>query len=515
MAFVRTVKTASGATAVQIVHGKRRGVRRLEHVGSAHDERELEALKVAAAQRLALLYPELDLGLDGAIDAGAAAVGPGPLPIVSSRAGPLWDGLGAVYELLGFDRAASQDEVFRQLVLARIIEPTSKLDSLRVLAEVGVEPVPSYATLKRRLPAYGAEEFRRELAKACARHTALGSASLVLFDVSTLYFETDTGDGFREPGFSKERRLEPQITIGLLTDAAGFPLMVEAFEGNTAETTTMLPTIEAFMAAHQLSDVTIVADAGMISAGNKQAIETAGLSFILGTKIPDMPYVVTEWGKKHPDQTPPDGLILTQPWPAGPRDKRRDQVVYYQYRADRARRTLHGIDEQVAKAERAVAGQVPVKRNRFVRLVGADKSVNRTLEAKARALAGWKGYTTNLATCPDGTPVTAEFVIEAYHRLFQIEKSFRMSKHDLAARPIYHHKRESIEAHLSVVFTALAVGRLVEERTGWSIRRFVRTARRYRTVQIRAGQQIITAADPVPADLHIALTKINPGGRGH
>lgn len=111
----------------------------------------------------------------------------------------------------------------------------------------------------------------------------------MLYDVSTLYFETDAGDGFREPGFSKERRLEPQITIGLLTDEAGFPLMVEAFEGNAAETTTMLPTITAFMAAHQLADVTIVADAGMISEANKRAIEAAGLSFILGAKIPTSP----------------------------------------------------------------------------------------------------------------------------------------------------------------------------------------------------------------------------------
>ena len=105
----------------------------------------------------------------------------------------------------------------------------------------------------------------------------------------------------------------------MLTDAAGFPLMVEAFEGNRAETTTMLPTITAFMAAHQLADVTIVADAGMISEANKRAIEAAGLSFILGAKIPDIPYVVTEWRREHPDQQPPDGLILTQPWPAGPR----------------------------------------------------------------------------------------------------------------------------------------------------------------------------------------------------
>ena len=129
----------------------------------------------------------------------------------------------------------------------------------------------------------------------------------------------------------------------------------------------------------------------------------------------------------------------------------------------------------------------------------------RTLEAKARALAGWKGYTTNRAACPDQTPITAEFVIGAYHRLFQIEASFRMSKHDLAARPIYHHKRESIDAHLTVVFAALAVGRLVEDRTGWSIRRFVRTARRYRTVQIRAGQHLLTAEDPLPDDLREAL----------
>lgn len=430
--------------------------------------------------------------------------------------GPLWDGLSSAYDALGFDRAVGRDEVFRQLVGARIIEPTSKLDSLRVLAEVGVEAM-SYRTLNRRLRGYAEDGFRRKLATACARHAALGPASLVLYDVSTLYFETDTGDGFREPGFSKERRLEPQITIGLLTDAAGFPLMVEAFEGNTAETTTMLPTIRAFIAAHQLPDVTIVADAGMISTANKQAIEAAGLSFILGTKIPDIPYVVAAWQREHPDQTPPDGLILTQPWPAGPRDQRRDQVIYDQYRAERARRSLHGIDEQVTKAERAVAGKAPVKRNRFIRLVGADKSVNRTPEAKAkaRALAGWKGYTTNLAVCPDGAPVTPEFVIEAYHRLFQIEASFRMSKHDLAARPIYHHKRESIEAHLSIVFAALAVGRFVEECTGWSIRRFVRTARRYRTVQIRAGLQILTAQDPLPADLREALTLITESESAH
>jgi hypothetical protein len=170
--------------------------------------------------------------------------------------------------------------------------------------------------------------------------------------------------------------------------------------------------------------------------------------------------------------------VFTQPWPAGPDGGRRDQVIYYQYRHDRAGRTLRGIDEEVAKAEQTVAGKAPVKRNRFIQLSRGTRSVNRELEEKARAQAGIKGYVTNLAGCPDGTPVTADFVIGAYPRLFEIERSFRMAKSDLQARPVYHRKRDSIEAHLTIVFAALAVSRCIERQTGWSIRKFVRTARR-------------------------------------
>jgi hypothetical protein len=310
VAYVRTVKTTSGATAVQIVWSSRRGSRNIEHIGSAHDAAELEALKAAARQRLAAGQAELDLGLGGP--------GPsGPLEIASSRMGHLWDALCRAYDALGFPQAIGHDEVFRQLVLARIIEPASKQDSVRVLEEAGVA-APSYPTLNRRLPAWAQESWRQGLSEACAAHAGLGPASLVLYDVSTLYFETDQGDGFREPGFSKERRLDPQITIGLLTGQDGFPLMVSAFEGNRAETKTMLPVIEKFMAAHRLPDVTVVADAGMISEANQKAIEAAGLSFIVGMKIPDVPYQAGKWRREHPGEEIPDGHVFVQPWPAGP-----------------------------------------------------------------------------------------------------------------------------------------------------------------------------------------------------
>jgi hypothetical protein len=505
--YLRTVKTSSGATAVQIVHSSRRGSRDIEHLGSAHDEVELELLKAAARQRLAAGQGQLDLGLEAA-DPVRPGSGGGPLPITSSRMGCLLDSLEHAYRALGFAGATGGDEVFRELVLARIIEPASKLDSGRVLEEAGVTPS-SYRTVTRRLRTFAKESWRQQLSAACAAHAGLGPASLVLYDVPALYFETDAGDGFREPGFSKERRLEPQITIGLLTGQDGFPLMVSAFEGNRAETKTMLPVIQSFMTAHELPDVTIVADAGMISEANQKQIEAAGLSFILGMRIPHIPYVVQQWRREHPGEQIPDGHVLTQPWPAGPDGGRRDQVIYYQYRHDRARRTLRGIDQQVAKAEQAVAGQAPVKRNRFVQLSGGTRSVNRELEDKARSLAGIKGYVTNLRACPDGTPVTAEFVIGAYRRLFEIERSFRMTKSDLQARPVYHRKRDSIEAHLTIVFAALAVSRWIERQTGWSIRKFVKTARRYRTIQIQAGPHTITAADPIPDELRQALETIS------
>lgn len=178
VAYVRTVKTSSGATAVQIVWSTRRGSRKIEHLGSAHDEAGVAALKAAAAQRLAAGQAQLDLGLVARSDSE-------PLPITSSKAAQLWDALCATYEILGFEQAAEGDEVFRQLVLARIIEPTSKADSLRVIEETGVAPV-SYPTLNRRLPIFAKPAFRQVLSAACATHAQLGPASLVLYDVTTL-----------------------------------------------------------------------------------------------------------------------------------------------------------------------------------------------------------------------------------------------------------------------------------------------------------------------------------------
>ena len=371
-------------------------------------------------------------------------------------------------------------------------------------------------SLKRSLPVYAAEAFRRKLSAACAAHAGLSPASLILYDVSTLYFETDAGDGLRESGFSKERRLDPQITIGLLTDRDGFPLMVSAFEENKAETKTMLPSGRSWLpTACPTSPSSRMPGWCPRPASTRSRPPGCHSSWAPGSRTSRMPSPGGD--ASIPARTFPTADL--RPALAGHQRAERSQPPGQDHLlpVPRRPRPPHpaGVDEQVAKAEKAAAGLVPVKRNRFITLADGQHAVNRELETKARALAGLKGYTTNLAACPDGTPVTAEFVIGAYYQLFQIEKSFRMAKSELQARPVYYHLGDSIEAHLTVVFAALAVIRWIEARTGWSIRKFVRTARRHKTIQIQAEAHLITAADPLPADLHEALSRIHRDHGAH
>jgi hypothetical protein len=139
----------------------------------------VELLKAAARPRLAAGQGGLDLGLQPDADGGG-----GSLPVTSSRMEHLWDVLACAYAVLGLEQAGG-DEVFRDLVLARIIELPSKLDSAHVLEEAGVAPV-SYPTVCRRLRVYARDSWRARLSVACVARAGLGPASLVLYDVSTL-----------------------------------------------------------------------------------------------------------------------------------------------------------------------------------------------------------------------------------------------------------------------------------------------------------------------------------------
>ena len=163
------------------------------------------------------------------------------------------------------------------------------MDSLRVLSDLDVDFFKK-TSLFRCLAKVGEQDYWNTISQACFEHARGHGFSLVFDDVTTLYFEVQEEDTYWKPGLSKERRLEPQIILGLLVDPCGFPLGLHSFEVNTAETKTILPVIEAFQAQHGLTQIVIVADVAMLSAANFAALSRAGYTYGVGSRFHKVPY---------------------------------------------------------------------------------------------------------------------------------------------------------------------------------------------------------------------------------
>lgn len=485
-AYIRKVKSRSGAISVQIEYKRGRERTGIIHIGTAHNDAELKLLCALAHEKM----NEGQLSFDVLQQSGLEA------RLRKSYSGLLWDTLNGVYGALGFD--AVEDPVFKQLVLARIIEPASKLDTIRILDELGLD-APSNTSIHRCLRRIIDEGYRDAVSNLCFGHTAQTALALVLYDVTTLYFEVQNDDDYRKPGLSKERRLEPQIIIGLLVDRTGFPLEIQSFEGNRAEVKTIIPVLEGFKARHGLSNITVTADAAMLSAANIEVLERLGYHYIIGSKLTKTPYAIEAHLAGDPDFK--DGQIFETSKTVtigGKRTKRRE---IFQYRQKRAALDLSNIGKTVAKAQKIIDKKADIKRNRFLKITGDKREINLALVQEAQRRAGIKGYITDLN-------MPAQQVIDAYHQLFQVEKSFRMSKSDLKARPVFHHKRDSIEAHLTIVFTALAVARNIESRTGVSIKKFIRTLEPVRAGIVTAGGKTFQLKPEIPNDASMLLSRL-------
>jgi transposase len=480
MAFIRKVKTASGATAIQIATKQKGQIVKIVHIGSAHTEGELKVLLALARKQihgnqLELLpepQPSLRVGLK------------------RSFSGLLWNTLQDQYKIIGFNRL--KDEVFKALCLARIVEPTSKIDALRILADLGVDSI-DQNRLYRSLAKAATLDYRKTISQICFEYVGSNNLSLVLYDVTTLYFEVQEADEYRKPGMSKERRLEPQIIIGLLVNKNGFPLGLQSFEGNKAETKTLLPVIQDFLEKNGLTKTTIVADAAMMSASNLKALAEAGYTYVVGSRLHKVPYDIAEYRKT--------GELSDQQIMVENKDGYR---VIYQYRAKRAALDMRNIEKQVTKAMKVLNGQIPTTKTKFLSIVARKKQLNQKLIDKAKALVGVKGYVTNL-DIPD------ELVIAYYHQLFQVEATFRMAKSDLKARPIYHRKRDAIEAHLTIVLAALAISRNIERLTGISIKQFVKLLRPIRSGIVTINEREMLAQAEVPELVNTLLKRLNSG----
>ncbi len=522
---MRKVKTASGATAVQIV-SKSGGVRRIvEHLGSAHDETELEALLEVGRQKIAAWQGQ------GLLDLESLEPAPGRsnlarTTVESKHSRLLWEVLHGAYQRLGLGEAVGGDRAFEQMVLARLIEPTSKAQVPGVLGDLGLEPV-TVRTLFRSLGRCVERGYRESLSGALFEHVTNtgGGLALCLYDVTTLYFEAEKEDDLRKVGYSKERRVDPQVIVGLLVDQAGFPLQVGCWEGNKAETTTIIPIVEAFQAAHGIEELVIVADAGMLSAANLKSLDDARLRFIVGARQVRAPGDLEAHFHWAGDAFTDGQLIDTVTPKRGSGPKERDRSLraepvwdpdthpgswraVWAYSKKRVARDTRTLTAQENRARAVIAGEKRPKGTRFVTTHAGDATLDEASLARARSLVGLKGYVTNIPS----RLMDAGEVVSSYHELWHVEQSFRMSKHDLRARPVFHHQRDAIEAHLTVVMAALAVARHLQETTGISIKRIIRALKPLQDVTINLNGHKITAQPQItPTAASILKSLQSPG----
>lgn len=460
---IRKVRTASGATAVQVVQNKGTGRSFLKHIGSAHDEHELELLLdearkfVEAHCRQPSLFSDTDT------------------PSTPSLFKTVLDKSSAVGVTHQFARNAllacarkcglgSLPELYLDLALMRIIEPTSKLRSLDLLESYFHV---SYAkrTLYRLFPKLlGYQEEIETAAIQTARRELQEQFSLVLYDVTTLYFESFKEYDFQRPGFSKDNKpQQPQIVIGLITTRSGFPVMHEVFEGNTFEGKTMLKVIHRFQERVGETKPIIVADAGMLSKDNILKLENEGYRYIVGARMASTAVSFIDQVYKALPRT--DKALHRFSYKSAVKNA----TMICEFSESRYKKDKREFDKQVKRALTLLEKDEPVRRAKFVKKTKTtDKPYifDTNLQAKAEKLLGIKGYVTNI---PE-KELSSRAVIDYYHDLWNVEQAFRMSKSDLQARPIFHHTEDAIRAHMLVCFMALMMGKLLEIKMGRSLR---------------------------------------------
>jgi transposase len=450
MFSVRKVKTRSGSTAVQVVRYVGHKAIIFKHIGSSKDDCELTVLLQSASNWIEDNTAQLSLFGDQKQKL-----------LVVERGECI--GVTHYFAYQFFMRCLDEcglshlPRLLLDLCIMRLVEPASKLRSIELLQHYF--DIKYSQRIYRNIPKL--TDYKPDI-EQCAYKVAQEKFNepfyFVLYDVTTLYFESFKADELKTQGFSKDNKsLQPQIVIGLLVTQSGFPLSYQVFAGNTFEGKTMIPVLEEFISTHPLSRPIIVADAAMLDDERLAELRQRRLSYIVGARLPNAKLTLVR--KIHAKLNGKHGAMARFPSIHG------DLVCDFSLK--RYKKEMIELNKLIQKAEELVAKQELKVKVRFIRKVAKEKiELNTELIEKRRLLLGIKGYCTDLPK----KLLPNEMVIERYHQLWHVEQSFRMSKFDLQARPIYHQKHDAIKAHILICFVALMAEKYLELTTRLSLR---------------------------------------------
>lgn len=444
--FVREKKNASGSVSIQIISKEKGRYKVVKTIGFATVLQKIEELKKQAHQEIKELKKQLELFeskndklveqvFESLQNSNIRTVGPELI-------------FGKIFDHIGFDKI--NEEMFRHLVISRLAFPLSKLKTSEYLyryqgVSLGIDSIYRFLDkLNNRL--------KPQVERIAFEHTKRvvgGEINVVFYDMTTLYFEASDEDDLRKTGFSKDgKHQHPQIFLGLLVALGGYAIGYDIFEGNTYEGHTLIPFLEKISKKFNLEKPVVIADSGLLSKSNITALEGKKYEYILGARIKNE----TEKVK---------AKILSRQYSDGdtisielPDDKR----LIINYSDKRAAKDAYNRQRGLKRLEKRIKSGKLTKSNinnrgynKYLMLDGEISiEIDYNKFNQDQQWDGLKGYITN-------TKLNNKEVIENYQNLWHIERAFRMSKTDLRIRPIYHHLRDRIEAHICISFTAYTI----------------------------------------------------------
>jgi transposase len=448
--FVRKKPNKSGLVSVQVIdksHGKYKVVKT---IGSSKEPLEIERL-VSEAKK----YAQTHMGLQEIDFTDHKKVFNDVLSSISShKLVGIQYVLGKLFDDIGFCQI--REELFKDLVLYRLVYPKSKLKTTEYL----------YRYEQKH---YSDDDIYRFMDRLHSKHKELvqkisfnhtlkildGTIHAVFYDVTTIYFEIEREDDIRKPGFSKDgKHKNPQIVLGLLVSRDAYPLAYDIFEGNKYEGDTFLPILEGFRRKYSFDKLTVVADAGLLSNKNVAELIEKGYEFILGARIKNEKNYIKKEILKLDFEKDKSRII-----------EKDELKLIITYSEDRAKKDRYNRERGIKRLEKQLKSGKLTKSsinnkgyNKFLKMEGKVTLVMDLTKVDHDAKwDGLKGYLTN-------SKMSKEEILENYRHLWQIEKAFRVAKNELKIRPIFHHKKERIEAHICLNFTAYKVYKELERK---------------------------------------------------
>ena len=486
--FIRKV-TSRNSTCFQIGEKREGRFKMILHVGCATEPVQIEALRMKALQLLhdeqrryqLDLFPSTSTSLPTAKLSGWQITGYHRV-------------FGKVYDSIGFPH-----NLLRDLVIARIAHPKSKAATVRYMGNYLGIPIKK-DVVYRFLDTLDKRKLTQIAFDFVSRNHPKG-ISVCFYDVTTLYFETTVEDEFRQKGFSKDHRMDmPQILIGLFVDSRGYPFDIHWFEGKTFEGHTFSQAMNSIQSQYKFSTLTVVADAGMLSENNLRYLQERGIRYIVGARLKSLSDSLTEEILTHPFSTQSFYQTILK--------KQRFIVDFSEQRAHQDKknreRTLLRLREKLSQKKTII------KKSKYLKLIGKQKVVGID-EAQIlydQKFDGLKGYYTNLEE-----EIAVTDIMDQYRQLWHVEKAFRMSKHDLCERPIYHSQPNRIKAHILLCFVSLLVLKETEtqlRKLNCTVEKAMELLGQVGQGKVRVGNVMLTAESEVN-ELTLSILKLFAG----